>query len=219
MKKPIQLIILFLVVVLISECTVPGNYPTVQLDSRLLPSQRNYPNEVLATTNFKVTRGPWFDNQKFLKDMEEKRQALRNMNAPSHVMALFDSELPKNRPMEVKMASEAADGKSVFCALGFWLNPEVMINFRTGSLVLTLEGPQGKVAQVNDQGCLFLAQDNKGSPVCYDSAQQQVSFNRNFNNRPDYKKTPNVVFVRLDSSYYGWKITALALDNDKVAVQ
>ncbi|PLX25360.1 hypothetical protein C0580_02660 [Candidatus Parcubacteria bacterium] len=195
-----------------------GNYPASVGNNAMLPSQRNYPNEVLATENFKVSRGPWFNLVAFEKGIEEDKSSLTAANAPQSMLELYDAELPKNKPMEFQMATETREGGSVFCALGFWLNPRTKIQFQSSGLKLTLEGPQGQKVETTDQGCLFLA-THRGRPVCYDSSEQMVTFDRNFNNKPDYRKMPNIVYLRLDPQYYNWKITGLALDSDKVVVQ
>jgi hypothetical protein len=111
------------------------------------------------------------------------------------------------------------DKKSAFLELGFWINPKVEIHFqRSGGLTLSLTSSDGRTAEVKDLGCLFVYKD--GTKVTfYDSARGSVTFNRDYNNRPDYRKRPNVVYVRLDPQYYQWKVTGLALDNNKIFVQ
>lgn len=213
------MICLSLVLLTLGGCAhVDGNYPMSVANNTMLPSQRNYPNEILAAENFKVSRGPWFNLRAFEKGIEEDKSVLTEANAPQSMLDLYDQELPKNRPMEFQMATETREGGSVFCALGFWLDPRTKIQFQPQGLQLTLEGPQGQKAETTDQGCLFLA-TYRGRPICYDSSAQMVTFDRSFNNRPDYPKMPNVVYVRLDPQYFGWKITGLVLDNDKIVVQ
>lgn len=191
---------------------LPQNYPQKTYNVSQLPSQRTYPNEILATPNFKVSNGPWFDLAKYKKEYEADKAQLQG--APDNIQRAFEN----NQPSKTLKAMMRYDG-SAYITLGFWLNPDLKIIFQSpGALTLTLQDSQGNTAQVSDQGCIFIYR--KGIEVTvYDSRHDVVTFNRDFNNHPDYKKAPNTVYVRVDEKYYGWKITSLELDHDKLVIQ
>lgn len=171
-------------------------------------------NEILVTPDFTVCGGPWFDGQKFMAVMEERKNSV---GAPTHVRELFDKMLPQTRPTEVKMVNESKEGRSAFLALGVYLNdPNVTINFQSGGLTLILKGPQETV-EVTDRGCLFAYYEGMNG-ICYDSALGQVHFTRNFNNSPNYDEKPNIVYVRLDPKYNAWKLLGLRIDPKRVFV-
>jgi len=174
-------------------------------------AQNTHP-EILTTPAFTIKRGSWFSDKAFDMAMEQQK-----VNLPDHMHEFFDSQLPKNRPMEIKMKSETKRGQSAFISLGFYIqNPNTNISFHAGGLIMTMRGPQGTV-EVRDRGCLFVYY--RGMQVtCYDSSQEEVNFNRDFNNRPDYKVKPNIIWVRLDPQYSNWELVSLTVDPQKIFI-
>lgn len=190
---------------------IPGNYPQ-KLRSRKLPSQTSYPNEILAASNFKISSGRWFNLKKAQQNQKEQENRYRNSTA--EIRNAFESNEPSQR---VRLMSQY-EGFAYF-NLGFWLNPSAQIHFQSyGGLKITLQGPQGETAQASDQGCI-LAHRNGGNVSLYDTYREKVILDRGFNDQSDYRKIPDVVYVRLDEKYYGWKVVSLELDYDKVVVQ
>lgn len=171
--------------------------------------------ELFATDGFKINLGKWFHVKEFDQAMAKQKASL---NAPDHVMQLFDSMLPKTRPMEMQMRSESNKHQSAFLSLVFYVEPNVDINFQTGGILLTLKGPNGAIIEARDRGCLFVYQKDR-EITAYDSARGQVIFNRDFNNKPDYKVKPNIVWVRLEPKYLDWEVLSLKIDKNKVFAQ
>jgi hypothetical protein len=171
--------------------------------------------ELLATPDFTVKRGEWFDSNSFDKAIKKKKA---NLNAPDQVLERFDIMLPRIKPMEFKMKYEIKRSQNAFISLGFYIkDSSTIISFQAGGLILTLKGPQGTI-EVRDKGCLFVHfEDMKGT--CHDSALGVVNFSRNFNDKPDYKVSPNVIWVRLDSQYNNWELIALTLDPQRIFIQ
>lgn len=167
--------------------------------------------EILATPAFTINRGSWFSGQAFDRAMEEQKASL---NAPGHVLELFDSMLPKTKPMELQMKSEIKRGQGAFISLWFYIqNTNTNISFHAGGLIMTLRGPQGTV-EVRDQGCLFVYYKGMQG-ICYDSSKAAVNFNRDFNNRVN----PNIIWVRLDPQYSNWELVSLTIDPQKIFIQ
>lgn len=206
-----------LVVLLLSGCAtllpeVPGNYPEPKRKNSIPPSQRSYPNEIFAAPNFKISKGPWFDLEAARKDYETDKAAYQD--APASIRNAFEN----NEPSQMVKAMTQYEGFA-FVKLGFWLNPDTHILFRSaGGLILDLQGPNGQTVQLADQGCIFFYRDGTKVRV-YDSYEEAVNFDRTFNNKPDYRKMPNIVYARIDEKYYGWKVVGLKLDYDKLVVQ
>lgn len=177
-------------------------------------AQNTHP-EIMTTPAFTIKRGSWFNSKAFDMAMEQQKAKL---NAPGHVLELFDSTLPNTKPMEIQMKGEIKRGQGAFISLGFYIkNPNTNISFHAGGLIMTLRGPQGTV-EVRDRGCLFVYYKGvKGT--CYDSSKGEVNFNRDFNNRPDYKVKPNVIWVRVDPQYSNWELVSLTIDPQKIFIK
>lgn len=205
-----------LVVLFLSGCAslpkVPGNYPESTRKRSVLPSERSYPNEVFAAPRFKISRGPWFDLEMAKKDYETDKAAYQS--APASIRSAFEN----NEPSQMVKTMTKYEGFA-FIKMGFWLNPETHIIFKSaGGLIFSLQGPNGQTVQLADNGCIFFYRNNTKVRV-YDSYEEAVNFDRNFNNKPDYRKMPNIVYARIDEKYYGWKVVGLELDYDKIVVQ
>lgn len=171
--------------------------------------------EIFATSDFKIHRGKWFHTKDFEQAVAKQKASL---NAPAHVMELFDSMLPKTKPMEMQMKSESMRHQSAFISLGFYVNKGTDIIFQAGGLLITLKGPNGQIVETRDKGCLF-ARTADMRVIGYDSARGTVIFNRDFNNKPDYKIKPNIVWVRLEPQYLDWELLTLTIDDRKIHTQ
>lgn len=216
MKRSLTTILVTsLIVSLLSGCAVllaavPDNQAKAR-SSQLNAAEKSYPNEVLATPDFKVSKGEWFKVNLF-----EDWLARQKSNAPFALQDQHEANCRSLKPMQVQMSAEIRKKKASFYALYFYVNHGIDINFEKGALILTFKDTLGNTVEVPDNGCLFVYHEGVKTSL-YDSARGSVRFNRDFNNSPDYKKGGNLVCVRMHPKYENWDLIALKLEPQKIS--
>lgn len=178
---------------------------------------QTYPNELVVNDSFKIVRGGWFNIASFESQMAEKKETLRGMNAPNDVLAQFDAMLPTTRPLEIKMGQEIKKQNFAFYTLGFYINDGTDIMVSQKAFHFRFLAPDSSIVEADDLGCLFVYY-NGNTTKAYDSARGNVVFNKHFDNKPDYKKRPNVVYARLPNKYSKCQLIGLDIDMSKIRV-
>ncbi|MBU1203077.1 hypothetical protein KKH39_03515 [Patescibacteria group bacterium] len=204
-------IILLASVFLVSACAVTNQQIQTQATTK------SHHNELVSTSSFKIVKGGWFNIAKFESQMADKKETLRGMNAPSDVLAQFDATLPRTRPLEIMMGREIRKQNFAFYVLGFFIKDGVDINISQKAFHFRFLTPDSSIVETDDLGCLAVYYEgNVGKP--YDSRQSTIVFNRQFNNKPDYNKRPNAVYVRLPKKYSQYQLIGLDIDPTRIGI-